>query len=136
VTTSEVLEHVPQESILQLLREWKRILRPGGLMSHTINLADHFSNFDKEISPVNFLRFRERTWAGLCSGLAYCNRLRECQYLQMFSDAGFSILNVESTLDRGAMESLSAIPVAREFEGMSPAQLAVTRSLIVAQAIV
>jgi len=133
VTTSQVLEHVPPDDLLRLLSEWKRILRPAGLMSHIIDHSDHFSAFDRDLSPVNFLRFREATWRLLSSGLSYCNRLRECQYLQMFEDAGFRILHVESTLNPTALNSLSKLSVAREFAGMSLEELAVTRSAIVVQ---
>jgi SAM-dependent methyltransferase len=133
VTTSEVLEHVQPEVIPQLLREWKRILKPGGLMSHTIDLADHFQQFDQDLSPVNFLRFSERTWRCLASGLAYCNRLREGQYLEMFADAGFSVLHLESTPDPRALATLATMPLAREFAGLPAAQLAVTRLLVLAQ---
>ena len=133
VTTTLVLEHIPRGVLKQFLCEWRRILRPGGLMSHTIDLSDHYAHQDRSISSVNFLKFRPRVWNFFCNRITYCNRLRERDYLTMFSDEGFEILYLDSKTDPGALRALASMSVAAEFREMSPRELAVTESYIVAQ---
>jgi SAM-dependent methyltransferase len=60
VTSTNTLEHVPAEDILPLLAECRRILSPEGAISCRIDLRDHFSNFDDDLSPYNFLRYSDR----------------------------------------------------------------------------
>ena len=102
-------------------------------MSHIVDHSDHYSHFDCSISPVNFLKFREHMWGLLCSDLSYCNRLRECDYITMLLEEGFEIVRVESYTDPRALSAVTCMSLAPEFQEMSPQELAVTRSHIVAR---
>lgn len=133
VTSTLVLEHVSPNVLSQFCREWWRILRPGGVMSHIVDHSDHYSHFDRSISPVNFLKFSETVWRLLSSGLSYCNRLRERDYITMFLEEGFEIARVEPYTDPRALNAVACMSLAPEFREMSPQELAVTRSHIVAR---
>lgn len=131
--TSRVLEHIPSRELNKLLTEWRRILRPGGVMSHIIDCSDHYSHCDGSISPVNFLRFNERTWELVSSRLSYCNRLRESEHIRMFREAGFDVMVVSSHISDEALEAVKSMPLAERFADMDPRDLAVVRSHIVAE---
>lgn len=94
VTSSLVLEHVPQASISRIYREMYRILRPGGIMSHSIDMSDHYSHSDKTVSPWNFLTLTERQWRFANPSFLFQNRLRSSEHQQLILDAGFSIVEV------------------------------------------
>jgi len=76
VSSTYTLEHIPRRDIVAILAESRRLLRPGGLVSSTIDMRDHFAFFDPAISTYNFLKFGDRAWALVNSPLQFQNRLR------------------------------------------------------------
>ena len=97
VTSTNTLEHVPEEEIGPILRECRRLLRPDGLMSFRIDMQDHASYSDPRVSPYAFLRFSDRTWDLVTSALSYQNRLRLPDYRRLFADAGLEVVAEEVT---------------------------------------
>jgi SAM-dependent methyltransferase len=92
ISSTVTLEHIPPPAIHQILVECARILKAGGVMSHRVDMVDHFAYFDSHISEYNFLKFSDATWSLLTSPLAYTNRLRYPDYLQLMKAAGFEVL--------------------------------------------
>jgi SAM-dependent methyltransferase len=102
-----VFEHIPYEDLVAILRESKRILTPGGTHLHHVGMGDHFEHGDKRITSVNFLRYSKGTWHWIGgSGLAYHNRLRGIDFVRMFEQEGFKLLDWEAKVDREALEAL------------------------------
>jgi SAM-dependent methyltransferase len=92
VTSTDTDEHIPEQDLLRIFVECRRLLRPDGALSCRIDMQDHYSYFDGSISRYNFLRFSDRTWAAINSPLHYQNRLRYRDYLRLVRDAGFEIV--------------------------------------------
>lgn len=88
VFSHAVLEHVRRAEFAATMREVFRVLKPGGLASHNIDLKDHLGG------RLNNLRFSERLWESdwfaARSGF-YTNRLRPSELLRCFAEAGFEI---------------------------------------------
>jgi SAM-dependent methyltransferase len=80
-----VLEHVRRADFLETLRELRRILRPGGISSHCVDLRDHLGE------ALNNLRFSERVWESrlMADSGFYTNRIRYSEMLELFRRAGF-----------------------------------------------
>ncbi len=98
-----VLEHVPKDEVPATLRELHRVLKPGGVMSHQVDLMDHLGG------SLNNLRFSDCFWESDTvrkSGF-YTNRLRHLDLLSMLDEAGFDV----PWSDTAAWDSL---PVPRE----------------------
>jgi SAM-dependent methyltransferase len=132
VTSTNTLEHVPQDDIAAILRECRRILRDDGLMSFKIDYKDHYSYFDDSISAYNFLTLDEATWRRHNPSLAFQNRLRHRQYVDIIRAAGFEI--VEEDVTRGSAEDLAVLrsmPLAPPFAGVAVEDLAVRASRMV-----
>lgn len=133
ISNTATLEHIPPPDLAAILPECWRILKPGGILSCRIDMADHYSYFDSSISAYNFLRFSERQWRLICSSLAYTNRLRRPDYLRLARDAGFEIAqeDMDNPTD-GDMEVLRHLPLSQEFrEGYSLEDLGVKRLRLV-----
>ena len=102
-----VMEHVPPEVILRMLKESARLLSPTGAVAHQIDTSDHFSHIDPTISPINFLQFSDKEWHKYGGNqFAYHNRLRMTEYKKMFEDGGYSLLKWKCGCDPRSMEAL------------------------------
>ncbi len=130
----DVFEHIPESTLPAILREAKRLLKPGGALAHDIDLSDHFAHGDASITAVNFLRFSERQWRFWAGNrFMYHNRLRVSGFQRLFEQAGARPLFEERRLDERAAQALSqGFPLAEPFRGMDSAELAVTGFSLVA----
>jgi SAM-dependent methyltransferase len=125
ITSTSTLEHISPNDIGAILRECHRILRPEGLLSMSVDYADHYSHFDKSISEYNFLRYSERAWKLFNPPLHYQNRLRHPDYVQLFESNRFEI--VEERRREGSPADLAivlAMPLAKRFERYTAEDLA------------
>ena len=130
-----VLEHVPAPEILSILREGKRLLRPGGTLLHTIDLSDHFWYGDSSIPRLNFLRFSEGEWQRWANNkYMYQNRLRASEFLRLFADAGLQIKAEWRTQDERCLQLLrNGFPVHPRFSSFRVEELAIIAMQITAE---
>lgn len=133
VISRAVLEHVRPRNLARLMSEFRRMLKPDGLMSHIVDMSDHWEHRDKSICRVNFLRFGDRTWslAGL-NPQNYQNRLRRREHVQLIERSGFTILDQSGEPDPPTLQCLQTLPLARRFRTMPKEELAIITCHIVA----
>lgn len=93
--STNTLEHVPKESIIKIFTELHRILKPDGIVSAGIDYSDHYAHTDASISPLNYLKYSEAEWAKYNHRCHYQNRLRHYDYLNIFEQCGFTVLEQE-----------------------------------------
>jgi SAM-dependent methyltransferase len=87
IWSNAVLEHIRRDEFFDTMREFRRVLRPDGICSHTIDLRDHLGG------ALNNMRFSSQTWEAdwmVKSGF-YTNRLRYSEMLHFFGQAGFAV---------------------------------------------
>jgi SAM-dependent methyltransferase len=128
VTSTSTLEHIPAEDLVRLLAECRRLLRPDGAFSSRIDLSDHFTHFDRSLSPYNFLRYSDRAWRLANSSLLHQNRLRRPDYIGAFEAAGFEVVAEKPWRPDAALPD----DLAPRFRSYDPADLAVVGLRIVA----
>ena len=82
-----VIEHVRLGDFDAIMKEFHRILKPGGVCSHVVDLKDHMEE------SLNNLRFSEKTWESdlFAKSGFYTNRLRHEEIIKSFKNAGFNI---------------------------------------------
>ena len=126
--STNVLEHVPADVILGILGEAARVLKPGGLLAHRVDLSDHFSHGDPRISSINFLRFSESEWSRIAGNrFMYQNRLRADDYERLLTRAGIQPRVQHEHVDAVALTRLRhGFPLAEPFASRAPDVLAVT----------
>lgn len=87
IWSQAVLEHIRLGEFLPFMKELRRVLRPGGVCSHTVDLKDHLGG------ALNNLRFREATWEAdwMARSGFYTNRIRFARMCGLFAEAGFAV---------------------------------------------
>jgi hypothetical protein len=99
-TSHKVLEHIPPEQLVLILKEGNRIIRPEGLFVHMVDYSDHFSHSDEGISRINFLQYSDAEWAKYAGNkYMYMNRLRHDDILKLFESADHRILTATTPVD-------------------------------------
>ncbi len=126
LTSSGVLELIPLPVLQGIMKEFARVASPTALLFHRINLRDDYAVFDKGIPPLHFLRFSDRAWSWLGSGINPLNRLRIPTYRDLFQETGWKVVCEENIV--GTQEDLRRVPLAKEFRNYSEADLLVLES--------
>lgn len=131
ITSTSTLEHIAEPDIRLILRESRRILRVEGRMSMFVDYQDHYSYADTSISAYNFLQYEDREWARWSPSLQFQNRLRHADYLALFEEAGFEILDDQPTTGSAEdLEVVRTLALAGRFRSASEHDLAVRDSFV------
>lgn len=129
ITSNNTFEHVYVGVLIDILKEFKRLSKPQGVMSHFIDMSDHFAHMDSSINIYNFLQFSEKQWNLIDNSVQPQNRLRIPQFRTIYKDLGISI---DEEVNRpGSLDALSTISVSKEFEGMTKEEMAISHSLVI-----
>ncbi len=90
VLSNSVLEHVTNMD--NLLAQLKRILKPEGVMIHSVDYRDHFFKY-----PYHFLQFSEKTWNKWLNP-GDLPRWRLTDHEQLFKKYGFEVFIVKKDI--------------------------------------
>ena len=128
IHSNNTFEHIPESILEGILSEFERVLRPGGVQTHFVDLTDHFAHFDRSITPYHFLQFSDRAWRWIDNGIQPMNRMRQSDYLRMYERVG--IRPVEHTWEPGDLQALAQIRRSKRFAAYSAEDAAVTHCRI------
>jgi len=129
--SNAVIEYIPAPVLAGMLAEFRRLARPGAVLSHFINLSDEYAQFDHSISEFNFLKYPDWQWKFLDSPFTRKNRLRITDYRRIFAQQGCPFSSEENL--KGNPAELDRIRIAPEFAGYSKEDLLVLRTWIAAR---
>ncbi|MBD2729998.1 class I SAM-dependent methyltransferase [Nostoc sp. FACHB-892] len=133
IVSTNTLEHIPPDDIIAILKECYRLLKNDGAMSFKIDYQDHYSYFDSTISVYNFLQFNNKIWNLLFNpSLHYQNRLRHQDYLNIFSDIGFEVLEdkiIEGT--ESDLDKINKLSISQDFSQYNISALSIRGTTIV-----
>jgi len=130
ICSNNTFEHVYPEVLKDILIEFKRVVKTdGGLMSHFIDMSDHFAHYDKSITIYNFLKYSERQWNLMDNSIQPQNRWRLVQFKDLYKELGIKM--VEEVIWETKAAALDTIKVAPMFEKYSRAELAVCHAYLI-----
>ena len=93
IWSQSVLQHMRRDEFPDIISETRRVIRPNGICSHSVDLKDCLGG------RLNNLRLPERLWERnfMAGSGFYTNRVRFSEMLRLFEQAGFEteILSVE-----------------------------------------
>lgn len=129
ICSNNTFEHVYEEVLFRILKEFKRVLKPNGIMSHFIDLSDHFAHMDGSINIYNFLRYSKARWSLIDNSIQPQNRLRWKDYLKMYEDLEIPIR--EEAIREGSPELLADVPLHPEYADYTARELAISHGYII-----
>jgi SAM-dependent methyltransferase len=126
VISAGVMEHIPAETAPQFVSNIASLLRPGGVGMHSIAIMDHLAFYDRSASPKQYLTFSESQWKFWCENkVQYINRIQRSDWLRMFDNAGFSLL--EEIVSR---EDLPDLRVHPQYQSLSREDIECTNLVV------
>jgi hypothetical protein len=108
--SNNTLEHIDPATIAATFQEFGRLAAPGALMSHFIDMADHYAAFDPRITVYNFLRFTDTRWRLFDNELQHQNRLRVTDFRELHRASEWRLLDEENTSDAAAFAQVELAP--------------------------
>jgi len=131
ITSNNTLEHIHPAMLREILAELRRVAAAGGVMSHSIDMSDHYAHLDRSITIYNYLQYSRRQWQLIDNAIQPQNRLRISDYRTMYAELGIPI--TEELCRVGSMQDLARVKVHPEFDGIPPVELAVSECLLVSK---
>jgi SAM-dependent methyltransferase len=127
IQSQAVLEHLPLGEFDRFLAASFRVLRPGGLCSHAVDLQDHLGG------ALNHLRFSRRLWESraMARGGFYTNRLRASEICLRAKAAGFAVSPVQVLCWPALPTPRHALD--REFQAVPDDELTIAVMILVLQ---
>lgn len=129
ICSNNTFEHIPENILFGILKEFHRICKKEGVMSHFIDLSDHFAHFDQSITIYNFLKYSPQAWDRIDNSIQPQNRLRFKQYQKMYSDLSIPI--TEEEIRKGSLSDLEKVKVHESFAHLTPKEQAISHGYIV-----
>ncbi len=129
IHSNNTFEHVYPEILESLLIEFKRLISSKGMMSHFIDMSDHFAHFDRTITIYNFLKFSDRQWMLIDNAVQPQNRWRLADYKNLYKKLEINITEILDT--RTDIEKIKSIQLHRKYQNFNLEELAFSHCRLV-----
>lgn len=131
ICSNNTFEHIPKVVLKGILKEFGRIAKQDGLMSHFIDLSDHFAHYDKKINIYNFLKYSESQWKLIDNDIQPQNRMRWPAYLELYKDLQIPV--TEQHTRAGDVDLVRTVTLAKQYQNYTPQELAISHGYIVSK---
>ncbi len=131
IHSNNTFEHVYPEVLKGILEKFQSLSAKGGIMSHFIDMSDHFAHFDHSITIYNFLKYSDRNWNLIDNSIQPQNRWRLSEYKKLFEDLQLDISNIE--FREGRVEEVKALQLAEKYRSFDIDDLAISHCYIVSR---
>ena len=133
VVSRATLEHIPEELLREIFLHAAKVVKPGGIMCHIIDVSDHFAHTDKSLSRVDMLRYSDEEWlARTRHRLNHLSRLRWFDYAGLMRDTGWEVLRATGQPDPQCLEELKTMEIMQRYAHTPHEDLAILETLIIA----
>ena len=129
IVSNNTFEHIYEEALVGILKSFKRVLKPEGLMSHFIDMSDHFAHLDSSITIYNFLQYSSASWNRIDNSIQPQNRMRITHFRELYQTLNIPITKEDNR--SGDLNALKSIIVDDFFKNIPEKDLAVSHSYVV-----
>lgn len=132
INSNNTFEHIYPNILIPILKEFKRVgNKQNGVMSHFIDMSDHFAHFDKSINIYNFLQFSDKQWKWIDNTIQPQSRIRIYDYKQIYADLNIPIS--EESFREGNMSELKSIQLADKFANKPIEEIAMSHCHLISR---
>jgi hypothetical protein len=124
IHSNNTFEHIDPLILKDILKEFFRIQKEASVLSHFIDLSDHFAHYDKDITIYNFLKFSDFKWKIIDNSIQPQNRMRLTDYKALYDSLGIKYEIIE--LREGDVNTLKSNKINKKFKDYSLNELAVS----------
>ncbi len=125
VNSNNTFEHIYPAILIPILKDFKRVVKKeGGVMSHFIDMSDHFAHFDKSINIYNFLQYTDAEWARIDNSIQPQSRHRVYEYKKIYAELQIPI-TAESNRP-GNIDELKTIKLSPQYAGQALSENAIS----------
>ncbi len=100
------------------------VKKDRGVMSHFIDMSDHFAHFDRSINIYNFLQFSDRQWKWIDNSIQPQSRLRIDDYRSMYQELEIPIS--QETFRSGDITELQSIRLNEQYAHLPAGMVAIS----------
>jgi len=131
ICSNNTFEHVHTVVLKDILKEFARIIKKEGVMSHFIDMSDHFAHFDQSINIYNFLQYSNSKWNLIDNNIQPQNRLRFIDYKKMYQHLNIPITEEEPV--EGNVDLVAKMSLSEEFKTYPLEELAISHAYLVSK---
>ena len=129
IISNNTFEHIYPSILKDILIEFKRILKPEGLMIHFIDMSDHFAHMDSSINIYNFLKYSKQRWRLIDNSVQPQNRLRITQYREIYKEVDIKIIDQKHR--PGNIKEVESLKIHKDFSDIKISDIAISHSYLV-----
>jgi hypothetical protein len=132
VNSNNTFEHIYPNILKPIIKDFIRVLnKENGIMSHFIDMSDHFAHFDKTITIYNFLQFSDSRWAWIDNSIQPQNRLRYQDYLTMYQELSLPV--TEFSFREGNLQELETVKLDKKYSSFKAEELAISHCHLISK---
>lgn len=131
------LQRIPLKYINKTLAQAAKCLNPGAIMFHRVDTGDINIQptrplHDPNLYRFHFLKYSDKGWRRrITERIGSQNRLRQPEYLKIFTDLGFDMVYSENYLYKDDVEKMADFSVNERFEQFSDRENAIAHSRLI-----
>ncbi len=132
INSNNTFEHIYPNILKPIIKDFIRVLdKENGIMSHFIDMSDHFAHFDKTINIYNFLQFSDSKWSWIDNSIQPQNRLRYQDYLNMYQELSLPV--TEFSLRAGNLQELETVKLDKKYNSFKAEELAISHCHLISK---
>ncbi len=129
ITSNNTFEHIYPDALEGILLEFRRLCKKGGVMSHSIDMSDHFAHMDSSITIYNFLKYSESQWKRIDNNIQPMNRWRIYDFRNLYKKLSIPI--TEEINREVNMDDYRKVKVDARFLAHSPEENAISHTQLI-----
>lgn len=129
ICSNNTFEHIYPNILKPIIAEFQKILKPGGIMSHFIDMSDHFAHLDSSITIYNFLKYSKSAWRRIDNSVQPQNRWRFKDYVDLYNRLEIPIL--DQKIRPGNLEEVKNMKLHSDWKSYSTEEIAESHGYLV-----
>lgn len=129
ICSNNTFEHIYFKDLKNILYLFKKVIKKDGVMSHFIDMTDHFAHFDHSITIYNFLKYSKTHWQWIDNTIQAQNRMRFSDYINLYNQLNIKIIH--QVVEKGKIEDLQKVKIHQSFQNYNAKDLAISHCYLI-----